>query len=46
MGNFLDFCTARERPETVVDCYVEIYALSFVLVGRRPEMGMKFGFKK
>ena len=46
-GNFfLDFWIARERPETDVDCYVGIYALSSVLVGRRPKMGMKFSSKK
>ena len=44
--NFLDFWTARERPETDVDCYVGIYALSFVLVFIRPAMGKKFGSKK
>ena len=42
----LDFWTARERPETHVDCYVGIYALSSVLVFIRPEMGKKFGSKK
>ena len=45
-GNFLDFWIARERPETDVDCYVGIYALSFVFVFIRPEMGKKFGSKK
>ena len=43
---FLDFWTAHERPETDVDCYVGIYALSSVLVFIRPEMGKKFGSKK
>ena len=33
---FLDFWTARERPETDVDCYVGIYALSYILVFIRP----------
>ena len=46
MEIFLDFWTARERPETDVDCYVGIYALSSILVSRRPEMGMEFGSKK
>ena len=46
MENFLDFWTARECPETDVDCYVGIYALSSVLVSRRPRMGMEFGSKK
>ena len=32
--------------KTDVDCYVGIYALSSVLVSRRPELGMKFGSKK
>ena len=43
---FLDFWTARGRPETDVDCYVGIYALSSILVFIRPEMGKKFGSKK
>ena len=46
MEIFLDFWTARECPETDVDCYVGIYALSSVLVFLRPEMGKKFGSKK
>ena len=29
-----------------MDCYVGIYALNSVLVSRRTEMGMEFGFKK
>ena len=45
-GNFLDFWTPRERPETDVDCYVGIYALNSILVSRRPELGMEFGSKK
>ena len=43
---FLDFLDSREPPETDVGCYVGIYALNYVLVGRRPEMGMEFGSKK
>ena len=43
---FLDFLDSREPLETDVDCYVGIYALNFVLVSRRPEMGMEFGSKK
>ena len=46
MEIFLDFWTARGRPETDVDCYVGIYALSSILVFIRPEMGKKFGSKK
>ena len=43
---FFYFWTARECPETDVDCYVGIYALSSALVGRNPEMSMKFDSKK
>ena len=43
---FLDFLDNREPPETVVGCYVGIYALNSVLVSRRPEMGMEFDSKK
>ena len=43
---FLDFLDSREPPETDVGCYVGIYALSYVLVFIRPEMGKKFGSKK
>ena len=43
---FLDSLDSREPPETVVGCYVGIYALNSVLVSRRPEMGMEFGSKK
>ena len=43
---FLDFLDSREPPETVVGCYVGIYALNSSLVTRRPEMGMEFGSKK
>ena len=43
---FLDFLDSREPLETVVGCYVGIYALNSVLVSRRPEMGMEFGSKK
>ena len=43
---FLDFWTARECPETDVDCYVGIYALSSIVVFIRPEMGKKFSSKK
>ena len=46
MEMFLDFWTACECPETDVDCYVGIYALSYVLVFIRPEIGKKFGSKK
>ena len=43
---FLDFLDSREPPETVVGCCDGIYALSYVLVFIRPEMGKKFGSKK
>ena len=43
---FLDFLDSCEPPETDVGCYVGIYALNFVLVSRRLEMGMEFGSKK
>ena len=43
MEIFLDLWTARERPETDLGCYVGIYAFNYVLVSRRPEIGMKFG---
>ena len=46
MEFFLDFLDSREPPETDVGCYVRIYALNSILVSRRPEMGMEFGFKK
>ena len=45
-GNFFRLWTARERPETDVDCYVGIYALNSILVSRRPKLGMEFGSKK
>ena len=43
---FLDSLDSCEPPETDVGCYVGIYALNSVLVSRRSEMGMEFGFKK
>ena len=46
MEFFLDFLDSREPPETVVGCYVGIYALNSVLVSRRSKMGVGFDFKK
>ena len=34
------------KSRTDVGCYVGIYALNFILVGRRPEMDIEFGSKK
>ena len=40
---FKTFWVVRERPEIDWAVYVRIYALNFVLVSRRLEMGMEFG---
>ena len=45
-GIFFRLLDSREPLETDVGCYVGIYALNFVLMSRRPEIGMKFGSTK
>ena len=43
---FGDFWDSRECPETVVGCFVRIYALNSMLVCVRPGIAMEIGFKK
>ena len=45
-GIVLEILDNREPLETVVGCCVGIYAINFILVSRRPEMGMEIGSTK